>query len=124
MVASRHRAGDDIAGGARLGGTDAEKLRRDAILLSLVVRVFILTPHLYVQELYKGLADGAEEEGSSVAVAGRVVNKRVMGKLAFLSMRDDKGQMQVGTGKGKRQLRNSCTWTAPGWKRSRLGALT
>ncbi len=48
------------------------------------------------QDLYRDLAPGAEAEGSvSVSVAGRVMNKRVMGKLAFLTLRDDRGQIQV-----------------------------
>ncbi|GIL82291.1 hypothetical protein Vretimale_7255 [Volvox reticuliferus] len=49
-----------------------------------------------LQDLYVSLANGAEDEtGAVVAVAGRVVAKRVMGKLAFLSLRDDKGQIQL-----------------------------
>ncbi|GLC46831.1 hypothetical protein PLESTB_001798700 [Pleodorina starrii] len=49
-----------------------------------------------LQELYAELPAGAEDEGAvPVAVAGRVVAKRVMGKLAFLSLRDDKGQIQL-----------------------------
>ncbi len=47
------------------------------------------------QELHKGLADGQEDEKAHVAVAGRVMAKRVMGKLAFLSVRDDKAQIQL-----------------------------
>ena len=48
-----------------------------------------------LQEQYKSLADGMEDEVASVAVAGRVVAKRVMGKLAFLSIRDDRAQIQL-----------------------------
>ena len=49
-----------------------------------------------LQEQYKSLADGAEDEaGARVAVSGRVMAKRVMGKLAFLSLRDDRAQIQV-----------------------------
>ena len=49
-----------------------------------------------LQEQYKSLADGAEDEaGTKVAVSGRVMAKRVMGKLAFLSLRDDRAQIQV-----------------------------
>ena len=36
-----------------------------------------------------------------MAIAGRVMAKRVMGKLAFLSIRDDRSQMQVGRQRGK-----------------------
>ncbi len=48
-----------------------------------------------LQEQYSGLEAGQEEENVAVAVAGRVMARRVMGKLAFLSIRDDKGQVQV-----------------------------
>ncbi|EFJ46418.1 hypothetical protein VOLCADRAFT_62618, partial [Volvox carteri f. nagariensis] len=49
-----------------------------------------------LQDLYASLPNGAEDEaGTLVAVAGRVLAKRVMGKLAFLSLRDDKGQIQL-----------------------------
>lgn len=54
-----------------------------------------------VQEKYKELANGSvADDGVRVAVAGRVMAKRVMGKLAFLSLRDDKGQIQVCSCKG------------------------
>jgi hypothetical protein len=50
----------------------------------------------HAQEHHADLAAGAEVEGvARVAVAGRVMNKRVMGKLAFLTLRDDRGQIQV-----------------------------
>mmetsp|Transcript_31159 Transcript_31159/g.69280 ORF Transcript_31159/g.69280 Transcript_31159/m.69280 type:complete len:592 (+) Transcript_31159:24-1799(+) len=48
-----------------------------------------------LQALHEGLAPGAEVEDAKVSVSGRVMAKRVMGKLAFLSLRDDKGQMQL-----------------------------
>lgn len=52
--------------------------------------------HCQTQDLHTGLAPGEEAAGAApVAVAGRVMAKRVMGKLAFLSIRDDQGQIQV-----------------------------
>lgn len=51
--------------------------------------------HVPVQDKYAALEPGVEAEGSREAVAGRVVAKRVMGKLAFLSIRDDRGQIQA-----------------------------
>ncbi|KXZ43187.1 hypothetical protein GPECTOR_99g822 [Gonium pectorale] len=55
-----------------------------------------------LQSLYAGLAPGAEDEGRTpVAVAGRVMAKRVMGKLAFLSIRDDRGQIQLYVERGR-----------------------
>lgn len=40
-------------------------------------------------------ATEASEEEDHVAVAGRVIARRVFGKLAFLTMRDDSGDIQV-----------------------------
>eukprot|EP00879_Flechtneria_rotunda_P009386 GHRR01009828.1.p1 GENE.GHRR01009828.1~~GHRR01009828.1.p1 ORF type:complete len:483 (+),score=163.21 GHRR01009828.1:201-1649(+) len=48
-----------------------------------------------LQQLYSHLENGQEDEQASVAVAGRIVARRVLGKLAFLSLRDDKGQVQL-----------------------------
>lgn len=49
-----------------------------------------------LQEQHKGLESGQEAEcPSPVRVAGRVMNKRVMGKLAFLTLRDGQGQVQL-----------------------------
>jgi lysyl-tRNA synthetase class 2 len=48
------------------------------------------------QERYKDLPNGqAADDSAKASVAGRVMNKRVMGKLAFLTLRDDRGQIQV-----------------------------
>ncbi|KAF6259070.1 hypothetical protein COO60DRAFT_1622084 [Scenedesmus sp. NREL 46B-D3] len=48
-----------------------------------------------LQQQYSHLEPGQEDESAAVAVAGRVVARRVMGKLAFLSLRDDNGQLQI-----------------------------
>lgn len=48
-----------------------------------------------VQQQYAHLEAGQVDDEAVVAVAGRVVARRVMGKLAFLAVRDDKGQLQV-----------------------------
>eukprot|EP00775_Hariotina_reticulata_P002599 gene2599-2901_t len=48
-----------------------------------------------LQQQYSHLEPGQDDPQASVAVAGRVVARRVMGKLAFLSVRDDRGQMQI-----------------------------
>jgi hypothetical protein len=53
-----------------------------------------------LQQQYADLAPGGELPEVAVAVAGRVVGRRVMGKLAFMSLRDDKGAIQVGGGGG------------------------
>jgi lysyl-tRNA synthetase class II len=54
-----------------------------------------------VQEQWEALQPGQEDEAAQVSVAGRVVARRLMGKLAFLAIRDDKGQLQVGSGAGR-----------------------
>lgn len=38
---------------------------------------------------------GEEDTAAAVAVAGRIVARRVMGKLAFVSIRDDRGTVQL-----------------------------
>lgn len=50
-----------------------------------------------LQEIYKGLANGEVSDGESdrVSVAGRIVARRAFGKLAFLTLRDDSGTIQV-----------------------------
>ena len=48
-----------------------------------------------LQQQYKDLENGQEVPEASVAVAGRVVGRRVMGKLAFITIRDGQGQIQV-----------------------------
>lgn len=50
-----------------------------------------------LQEIYKHLANGEElnDESDRVSIAGRVVARRAFGKLAFLTLRDDSGTIQV-----------------------------
>ena len=48
-----------------------------------------------LQAAYADLADGAVAEGASVAVAGRVLTRRFMGKLAFFKLVDASGSIQV-----------------------------
>jgi lysyl-tRNA synthetase class 2 len=48
-----------------------------------------------LQQQYKDLENGQEVPDAAVAVAGRVVGRRVMGKLAFITIRDGQGQIQV-----------------------------
>jgi hypothetical protein len=45
---------------------------------------------------YEGrLQPGEEDEGSSVAVAGRIMTRRVFGKLAFFTLQDESGTVQL-----------------------------
>ncbi|GJP49814.1 hypothetical protein CLOM_g8981 [Closterium sp. NIES-68] len=49
-----------------------------------------------LQERYRELGSGEHAEGGEVvAVAGRVVARRVMGKLAFLTLRDEETSIQL-----------------------------
>lgn len=48
-----------------------------------------------LQELHAGLGEGQVAEGASVAVAGRVMSRRFMGKLAFFKLVDASGSIQV-----------------------------
>ena len=48
-----------------------------------------------LQEKYVGLGNGEEEDGVAVKVAGRVMMRRVMGKLAFAKLTDHSGSIQL-----------------------------
>ncbi|KAB2607550.1 lysine--tRNA ligase [Pyrus ussuriensis x Pyrus communis] len=50
-----------------------------------------------LQDIYKDLADGEEAKGGkdAVSIAGRIVARRAFGKLAFLTLRDDSGTIQL-----------------------------
>lgn len=50
-----------------------------------------------LQEIYKHLENGEESnsEDDQVSVSGRIVARRAFGKLAFLTLRDDSGTIQV-----------------------------
>ncbi len=49
----------------------------------------------------KGLEPGQTAHGESCRAAGRIVLRRVMGKLAFLTLRDSTGDIQIGISQGK-----------------------
>lgn len=48
-----------------------------------------------LQALHADLGEGAVAEGAQVAVAGRVMSRRFMGKLAFFKLVDASGSIQV-----------------------------
>lgn len=51
---------------------------------------------------YNGkLADGEEDEAADVSVAGRIMTRRVFGKLAFFTMQDESGVIQLQLDKGR-----------------------
>ena len=48
-----------------------------------------------LQDIYCHLKDGEECKDEFVSVAGRVIARRAFGKLAFLTLRDESGTIQV-----------------------------
>lgn len=49
-----------------------------------------------LQERYKDLADGAEaDDAREIAIAGRIMVRRVFGKLAFFTLQDKSGTIQL-----------------------------
>ncbi|GJW88153.1 lysine--tRNA ligase, chloroplastic/mitochondrial [Tanacetum coccineum] len=50
-----------------------------------------------LQEIYKYLGNGEEsnDENDQVSISGRIVARRAFGKLAFLTLRDDSGTIQL-----------------------------
>ncbi|KAI3688256.1 hypothetical protein L1987_81967 [Smallanthus sonchifolius] len=50
-----------------------------------------------LQEIYKDLENGEESnsESDQVSISGRIVARRAFGKLAFLTLRDDSGTIQL-----------------------------
>ncbi|XP_024986970.1 lysine--tRNA ligase, chloroplastic/mitochondrial isoform X1 [Cynara cardunculus var. scolymus] len=50
-----------------------------------------------LQEMYKHLGNGEEMNGENdqVSISGRIVARRAFGKLAFLTLRDDSGTIQL-----------------------------
>eukprot|EP00957_Ditylum_brightwellii_P085866 6532465-Ditylum_brightwellii.AAC.1 len=49
-----------------------------------------------LQSLYEGKLDGGEEDvDANVKVAGRIMTKRLFGKLAFFTLQDETGTIQL-----------------------------
>lgn len=50
-----------------------------------------------LQDIYRHLGNGEElnSENDYVSIAGRIVARRAFGKLAFFTLRDDSGTIQV-----------------------------
>eukprot|EP00557_Chaetoceros_sp_GSL56_P005945 CAMPEP_0176487904 /NCGR_PEP_ID=MMETSP0200_2-20121128/6402_1 /TAXON_ID=947934 /ORGANISM="Chaetoceros sp., Strain GSL56" /LENGTH=628 /DNA_ID=CAMNT_0017884807 /DNA_START=284 /DNA_END=2170 /DNA_ORIENTATION=+ len=49
-----------------------------------------------LQDLYEGKLEGGEEdESADVAVAGRIMAKRIFGKLSFFTLQDESGTIQL-----------------------------
>ena len=48
-----------------------------------------------LQTLFADLKDGEEKEDIEIAVSGRIMTRRVFGKLAFFTLQDDRGTIQL-----------------------------
>lgn len=70
-----------------------------------------------LQSMYEGKLEGGEEdEESDVAVAGRIMLRRVFGKLAFLTLQDESGSIQLQMDKGRlgETFKDLKAWTDAG----------
>jgi hypothetical protein len=96
-------AGDESAGGG--GTSSAEEVRKVRLEKVAAFREGGANPFAYrfdrthsaskLQATHAALENGAEVEGVVEAVCGRVKARRVFGKLAFLSLEDDGGSIQL-----------------------------
>ena len=66
-----------------------------------------------LQKLFADLKDGEESTEIEVAVSGRIMIRRVFGKLAFFTLQDDCGQIQLYIEKGRmeNEFENIKDWT-------------
>jgi len=69
-----------------------------------------------LQDLFKDLENGTEDEEASVVVAGRIMARRVFGKLAFFTLQDPTGTVQLYLDKGRLgdDFKNLKAWTDAG----------
>ncbi len=90
MSESSHSSGDEIRA-ARLEKVDQLK----AIGMNPYAYKWDISHHAAtLQEKYKDLAAGEEVE-DHVSIAGRILARRVFGKLAFFSLQDETGTIQL-----------------------------
>ena len=92
---------------------EAERRRKREELRALGLnpygrRVENVTPLVEVRAAHK--PEYAQQEGPAFTVAGRIVLKRDMGKLSFLTLRDETGDLQVGLQKNKLDEHDPLAW--------------
>ena len=70
----------------------------------------------HVDETQRRLAPGEEDETADVSVAGRIMVRRVFGKLAFFTLQDETGVLQLQLDKGRLgdSFEKLKTWTDGG----------
>eukprot|EP01041_Mallomonas_annulata_P003892 gene3892-7768_t len=69
-----------------------------------------------LQKLYASVESGVEVEETEVAIAGRIMARRVFGKLAFFEIQDESGTIQLYLDKGRLgdSFKNVKDWTDAG----------
>ena len=95
---------DDNSQNKPQGGSNLEEIRATRIEKVAQIKELGLNPYAYkwqsshhaaeLQEKYVDLAAG-EEVADEVAIAGRIVARRVFGKLAFFELQDETGKIQL-----------------------------
>ena len=95
---------DDNSQNKPQGGSNLEEIRATRIEKVSQIKELGLNPYAYkwelshhaaeLQEKYVDLAAG-EEVADEVAIAGRIVARRVFGKLAFFELQDETGKIQL-----------------------------
>ena len=56
-----------------------------------------------LQRVYADLSNGSEDANTRVSIAGRIMTRRVFGKLAFFTLQDDTGVIQLYLDKSRMQ---------------------
>lgn len=71
---------------------------------------------LLLHSKYQTLANGHRDECSNVSVSGRILARRIFGKLAFFELRDHTGSIQLYIDRNSLgdEFKNIITWTDGG----------
>jgi len=112
LVATKAESGESLATGtAEAEAAGLQKIRSDRVAKIGALEAAGLSPFAYkydpthtaaaVTETWKALAPGEEDAAAAVCVAGRVMARRVFGKLAFFTLRDATGDIQLYLDRGR-----------------------
>mmetsp|Transcript_27621 Transcript_27621/g.41802 ORF Transcript_27621/g.41802 Transcript_27621/m.41802 type:complete len:634 (+) Transcript_27621:309-2210(+) len=81
---------------------DKVKSMRDASVEPFEYSFKVTKTAMQLTSEYDGrLGDGEEDEEADVSVAGRIMTRRVFGKLAFFTLQDESGTIQLQMDKGR-----------------------
>eukprot|EP00752_Nemacystus_decipiens_P018778 g16836.t1 len=128
---NKGKKGGGGGGGKKKGGAPAEdtpvaELRAIRIGKAEEIRAAGGNPYAYswdvthssadLQKGWEGLEAGTEDEEAEVSVAGRIMARRVFGKLAFFNMQDSEGSFQLYIDKGRLgdEFKDLKAWTDAG----------